>query len=195
MKKIVLALLVATGMTYAIDCSVYPDSSGIDTRLWHESCAPVFAEPGPQGEPGIDGIDGKDGIDGQDGADGRDGNDGADGRDGIDGKDGEDGKDFNSALYVKEYTKLIKELRDSQEYAMQADAGNTAMAVIDFGSVCKGETAVGVGVGTSHSRFGTAVAGAVGAKQGITDDTAVVAKAWGANSDSYGGGLGLVHKF
>ena len=69
------------------------------------------------------------------------------------------------------------------------------MAVIDFGSVCEGETAGGIGIGYAHSFDGSSTAGALGIKHGLTDDTAVVAKGWGASSDSYGGGLGLVHKF
>lgn len=180
----------------------------------HECVGPQ----GPQGEqgiPGVDGIDGVDGVDGKDGEDGTNGTNGVDGTNGTSGTDGatgadgktgatgakgdageagEAGKDVDEAQ-VNALTAQANESKKRTSFANDSAAGNSAMASIDFGSIAKGETHGGLGVGVSHSWYGSSTAGAVGLKHGFTDETAGVVKVWSAGSNSYGGGAGVVHKF
>ena len=92
---------------------------------------------------------------------------------------------------------LERRLGMSEDYALASSAGASAMAVVDFGNVRKGQTQIGVGAGYAHGRFadgsGSSYAGALGLKYGITDRTAVVVKAWVGQHNAYGGGVGVVH--
>ena len=74
---------------------------------------------------------------------------------------------------------LLSYQKEVLEYTMEADAGSAAMAVIDFGSVCENEVAIGAGIGYANSFDGSAVAGAAGAKYGFTNNTAGVVKILG----------------
>ena len=77
----------------------------------------------------------------------------------------------------------------------QATAGSIATSSIDFGSVSKGETEVGVGAGVSSSYISTVYAGAIAVKHGITDDTSVVVKGWKSDGSSYSLGVGSTFRF
>jgi hypothetical protein len=151
---------------------------------------------GNDGNNGKDGKDGKDGTNGKDGVDGTNGTNGTNGNDGMDGSNGSDGVDGKDAV---DYTAIIEEykqeLDDMYQYGVDVSAGAIAVSSIDFGSVGKGETEIGMGVGVSGGGDFTGYAGALGIKHGLTDEDAVIGKAWYAGHKNYAVGAGLTHKF
>lgn len=105
----------------------------------------------------------------------------ADGVDGIDGKDG-----VVNYSYLKNVYNRIAE----------SNAGSASMAVIDFGTVAKGETAGGLGIGAGDTGQERKWAVGAGVKHGMTDKTAVVVKGYyGTGGHANAVGAGVVHKF
>lgn len=97
-------------------------------------------------------------------------------------------------IFTKEIINMQNIFKKAGETANQAVAGATAISSIDFGSLKKGETEGGAGVGTSKSYIGTDFAGAIGLKHGVTDSTAGIIKGW-KSKRSHAIGMGVVHKF
>lgn len=203
MKKIVLALLVFGGLTslhathdeFCITCPQgIQGEQGEQGPIGETGATGATGNDGADGQDGSDGQDGTNGLDGQDGATGADGQDGIDGTNGVDGSDGADGR-----VDYTEVNKFMQEFRqrakDAEKYQAESNAGASAMASIDFGSTKKGDTFGGIGIGYSSTYNTNGVAGAVGIKHGMTDTEAIIIKAWGANSKSYGAGLGVTTKF
>ena len=80
----------------------------------------------------------------------------------------------------------------------ETNAGAASISAIDFGTVAKGETAGGLGLGTGDTGASVGAMYAVGAglKHGVDDDTAVIIKGYyGTRGHSNAVGAGVVHKF
>jgi len=90
-------------------------------------------------------------------------------------------------------------LQENADYSADTAAGGIAVASIDFGTVKEGETEVGAGIGYSAGDFtymkSDSFAGAVGIKHGISDQDALIGKAWYGSNGGYAVGAGVTHKF
>lgn len=82
----------------------------------------------------------------------------------------------------------------AQDYAIDAVAGSSAIASIDFNPSHEGWSG-GIGLGTTDSHFGRGNAGALGIQYGFKDNTAMNVKGWTTGGGTYAVGLGLVKGF
>ncbi len=217
MKRVILSIVALTAMSLA--CEVHHTPEPVCTECVNGTNGKDGLSI--KGKDGINGKDGKDGINGKDGLSIK-GKDGINGKDGlsIKGKDGVvDYSKINEFIsYQYEYLSdmstdsevfiskistdmetLFSEYEKSMDryesFLVDSSAGAIAIGSIDFGSTCAGMWEVGVGIGTSAGLDDQGYAGAVGAKYGLTDNTAIIVKGWGADSDSYAMGAGATWRF
>ena len=158
-------------------------------------------DKGDTGAAGANGAAGKNGAAGANGAAGSNGHagkNGKDGRNGVNGTNGRDGNDFNSAAYRAELSTYQAKLNDANQFTADSAAGSIATSAIDFGTLNKGETEIGLGFGTASGQYGQGstqgYAGAIGLKHGFTEMDSGVVKAW-STGDNYAVGGAIIHKF
>ncbi len=208
MKRVILSIVALTAMSLA--CEVHHTPEPVCTECVNGTNGKDgLSIKGDKGDPGKDGlsIKGKDGTNGKDGLS-------------IKGKDGVvDYSKINEFIsYQYEYLSdmstdsevfiskistdmetLFSEYEKSMDryesFLVDSSAGAIAIGSIDFGSTCAGMWEVGVGIGTSAGLDDQGYAGAVGAKYGLTDNTAIIVKGWGSDSDSYAMGAGATWRF
>lgn len=213
MKKILLAIMLTFGMASATEFIVpdlcndlgigCPGPVGPVGPEGPQGIQGVQGEQGPIGETGAAGATGATGADGETGAQGERGLQGASGeqgetgqagatgvagRDGSDGADGADGK--------VDYAEINRKIENDRKRIAETNAGAAAMAVIDFGNLAEGQTQGGFGFGAGDTGAEQKWAAAIGAKHGLSDDTAVVVKGYyGLGGNANGVGVGFVKTF